>query len=229
MENQKKCFGEISPEERLLQRERIKTMKQELTATNFRLGDEKPYYSSVNQDAMREAENFSQGSEVRAKLNTDLKESIKRSSLNFGNEKVNYVTVAQESMKAHHNENDFAKIKSDVNQLKTNLRKHNFNFGDEKVSYVSDYNSGYGSIPIECFNNLEIKKKMKEKVEDSRSCHFVLGCDRPNYTSNTHEALKIIENTTFKKDVKAEAERAKAMRQALQRTSIVIGDDAEYY
>ncbi len=55
-----------------------------------------------------------------------------------------------------------------------------------------------------------------------------LGNDRPHYLSNTHSAMKIIEGQSAQ-DVSAQIARAKEMKAALQRTSIVIGDDADYF
>lgn len=222
-----KCTGKISPEEIKFQNEKIKEMKKELTTTNFRLGDEKPNYQSVNHESMARANNFR--NTEKATLNTEVKENVKKSSLYFGNEKVNYESVSHNAMKYQGNQNNFQKLKEEVQDLTANLRKHNFTFGDEKVLYESDYQRGYGSIPKESYAIDENKKKhMKSFVDDCRSCHFTLGNDRPHYLSNTHSALKIIEGHSAN-DITAQIERAKEMRQALQKTSIIIGDDQEYF
>lgn len=230
MENQIKCSGSLSAEERVRQAERIRLMKAGLTTTNFTLGDEKPLYESVNHQSMAIAETFRGNMKsARPDLNNNLKEEIKKSSIHFGNEKVNYQTVAHEAMRYRGNENNFGKLKEEVATMTATLRKHNFNFGDEKVNYVSDYQSGYGSIPIEAYKSASTGKAgMKAVIEDSRSCHFTLGNDRPHYLSNTHSALKIIEGHSAN-DVSKQLERAKEMKQALQKTSIVIGDDQEYF
>lgn len=109
------------------------------------------------------------------------------------------------------------------------LRKHNFSFGDEKIDYQSDYNRGYGSLPLEAYKYAQAKQAdMKMVIEDQRKAHFSLGNDRAGYMSNTHEALKTIEGHGAN-DVSKQLERAKQMKTALQKTSIVIGDDNEYY
>lgn len=109
-------------------------------------------------------------------MNVELKEAIKRSSLHFGNEPVVYQSVAHDGMTYRGNENDFSALKSEVKEMTATLRRHNFTFGDEKVSYQSDYQSGYGSLPIESYRaNLDKKSGMKAVIEDSRSCHFLLG------------------------------------------------------
>ena len=203
-------------------------MKADLTTTNFRLGDEKPVYESVNHQSMAVAEAF-RGQKVRPPSNTDLKEAIKRSSIHFGNEKVAYETVAHESMKYRGNENNFSKLKEEVHNMTATLRRHNFNFGDEKVDYMSDSHAGYGSVPLDAYKEaINNKGGMKETIEEQRRCHFSLGNDKPKYISNTHSALKLIEGNSAT-DVFAQMQRAKEMKQALQKTSIVIGDDEEYF
>jgi hypothetical protein len=220
-------MGGTSIEERAAQSQRIKTMKAELTTTNFKLGDEQPEYESANQLAMKNAEKF-RGTE-RIGMNVDLKEAVKKSSIHFGNETVDYATTAHDSMRYLGNENNFAKLKGEVKEMTATLRKHNFSFGDEKVSYQSDYNSGFGSLPMEAYRVSGNKKAgMRAIIEDSRSCHFSLGQDKIDYQSNTQTALRSIEGYGTG-DVSKSLKRAQAMKTALQKTSIVIGDDTEYY
>ncbi len=202
-------------------------MKAELTTTNFKLGDEVPEYQSANQLAMKTAEKF-RGTE-RVAMNVDLKEAVKKSSIHFGNESVVYASTAHDSMRYQGNENNFAQLKAEVKDMTATLRKHNFSFGDEKVSYQSDYNSGYGSLPMEAYRVSSNKKaSMRAIIEDSRSCHFSLGQDKINYLSNTQTALQSIDGYGTN-DVSKSQAHAQAMKAALQRTSIVIGDDTEYY
>lgn len=227
MDNQMRCMGFVSPEERAKQAERIKTMKAELTTTNFRLGDEIPLYESVNHEAMARAETFKNAQRVA--MNKNVKEAVKKSSIYFGNEPVRYETVAHDAMKYKGNENDFSKLQREVNDMKITLSRHNFTLGDEKVDYVSDYHRGYGSLPAEAYvHDAKKRQEMQAVVLDSRAAHFSLGNDRPHYLSNTHSAMKIIEGQSAQ-DVSAQIARAKEMKAALQRTSIVIGDDADYF
>ena len=84
-------------------------------------------------------------------------------------------------------------------------------------------------MPIEAYKYAQSKKSdMKTTIEDQRHAHFSLGNDRPGYTSNTHETLRTIEGHGAN-DVSKQLERAKEMKAALQKTSIVIGDDTDYY
>ncbi len=226
-ENLLKCSGKISAEERQEQMTRIKQMKADLTTTNFKLGDEIPSYHTANHDAMAVADSF-RGVQ-RVGMNNDLKEAVKKSSINFGNEKVQYESVAHSAMHYRGNENNFSKLKEEVQAMTKQLRKHNFTLGDEKVEYESDYHRGYGSLPKESYAQRHLNKgNMAAVIEDSRKCHFILGNDRPQYLSNTHAALRVIEGHS-PTDVFQQMERAKEMKQNLQKTSIVIGDDKEYF
>ncbi len=182
MDNQIRCTGYISPEERANTMQRIKAMKAELTTTNFKLGDEIPVYESINHEAMAKAETF-RGVQ-RVGMNSSLKEAVKKSSIYFGNEPVQYETVAHNAMQYRGNQNNFSALKEEVTNMKASLRKHNFSFGDERVHYASDYHRGFSSIPREAYANAKDKKTaMRGIIEDSRRCHFSLGNDRPEYRS----------------------------------------------
>lgn len=127
-------------------------------------------------------------------------------------------------------DNDFSKLKQEVTEMKKTLTRHNFTLGDERVVYESDYHRGYGSLPTEAYVKSKDKKEgMRKVIEDSRAAHFSLGNDRPTYLSNTHAALSIITENSNDNDVAKQLERARQMKAALQKTSIVIGDDAEYF
>lgn len=165
-----------------------------------------------------------------SKNNTELKEAVKKSSLHFGNEPMRYETVGQESMKYHGNTNDFATLRKEVQEQTATLRKHNFSFGDETVAYQSDYQRGYGSLPNEAyFVSSDKKQNMKNIIEDSRACHFSLGNDKVLYQSNNMSAAASVVGKSAIGDLGRQAENAKKMKAALQKTSIVIGDDENYF
>lgn len=227
-ENQLKCQGGATPAERARQRETIKKMKADLTVTNFCLGDEVPDYSSVNSDAMAESDMW-RGKNTRLSMNTELKAAIKKSSVHFGNEKVAYHTVGQDSMQFHGGTNDFKKLKEETEKLKTSLRTHNFVLGDEKVLYQSDYQQGYGSLPAEAYGiSGNEKERIRNIIDDSRACHFSLGNDQPLYESCNQFAAKTIVGKSAVGDLQKQKEHSKKLKMELQRTSIVIGDDATY-
>jgi hypothetical protein len=172
-ENMMRCAGG-SAEERTQQMHRIKEMKVGLTTTNFKLGDERPVYLSTNHESMALANRFH--SNDRASTNTALKDAVKKSSIHFGNESVVYESASHDAMKYRGTENNFNKLKEEVQTMTATLRKHNFTFGDEKVHYETDYHRGYGNLPTEAYQaSLMKKKEMKNVIEDSRACHFSLG------------------------------------------------------
>jgi hypothetical protein len=103
-------------------------------------------------------------------------------------------------------------------------RKHNFSLGEEKVDYTSDYQSGFSTKPE--LGSMD-KSKLKKQIEEIRKCHFTLGHDKVLYQSDAQRAGNLILEHKSS-DIGASIEHAKAMKKALQRTSIVIGDDEEY-
>ena len=206
-------------------------MKAALTMTSFCLGDETPLYESTNHEAMSTvARNSPREGEAaeRATANNDLKAAIKKSSIHFGQEKVNYESVAHESMQYRGNQSTFDKMRDDIKEMTVTLRKHNFSFGDESVEYKSDYQRGYGSLPLSAYAVAGNQRPViRETINEQRRSHFSFGLEKVNYLSNTHAALKIIEGHP-PGDMSKGLENARAMKEALQRTSIVIGDDQEY-
>ena len=203
-------------------------MKAALTQTNFSLGDEVPEYASIAREAMAasETEEFKNAGKVQ--MNDELKAAIKKSSLHFGNEQVNYETVQQAATKPREQTVDRDKLKEEIAEMTAALRKHNFSFGEEKIEYVSDQTRGYGSVPKDAYGQRQrALPKIRETIQDSRSCHFSLGLDKVDYKSNTHRAFESTAGAT-PAELASMRQRLKKMKQALQTTSIVIGDDEEY-
>mmetsp|Transcript_6996 Transcript_6996/g.9649 ORF Transcript_6996/g.9649 Transcript_6996/m.9649 type:complete len:306 (-) Transcript_6996:114-1031(-) len=224
-DNQNRCQGGSSIEERATQMKRIKDMKAELTTTNFKLGDEPGQYETTNRLAMTETDLGS----AKVPINVNLKEAVKKSSIHFGNEPVDYKSVAHDSMQYKGSVGNYTALKDEVKQMTNTLRKHNFSFGDEKVNYQSDYAAGYGDVDVGAYKKSdESKASMRFIIDDSRSCHFSLGNDKVNYLSNTQMALSSIEGRGVGDNL-ANIQGAKAIKTALQKTSIVIGDDEKYY
>lgn len=220
--------GEVGGESREETRKRIKDMKANLTTTNFCLGDERVDYQSTNREAMKTCENV-KSSEAKPALNKELKEAIKRSSLHFGNEPVKYSSVAHDGFvdkSAGHNV-DLAGRKKELKEMKLRLTKHNFSLGEEPVDYTSDYNSGFGPVAQDSETRLADKKLLKAQIEDIRKCHFTLGHDKVLYQSDAQRAQKMVSGHKAS-DVAKALEHSKAMKAALQKTSICIGDDEEY-
>ncbi len=154
---------------------------------------------------------------------------MKKSSISFGHEIPNYQSVAHAAMEFKGNQNDFNKQKAATTEMIATLRKHNFTLGDEKVDYTSDYTAGFGNLPIEAyFYAGQQRPIIRATINDNRACHFSLGHDPMKYESNTASALNFVASQANGNDVKLNLENAKKMKAALQKTSICIGDDAEF-
>ena len=219
----------MSTEERHANTDRIASMKAALTKTSFSLGDATPIYSSTNREAMAAASTWGEASKhARPPGCEELKAAIKKSSLHFGNEDVVYKSVAHEGMEYKGNQNNFSKLKQEVADMTATLRKHNFSFGEEKLSYVTDNMSLYASVPPDAYRmRHENRDKMKAIILDTRSCHFSLGQDKVHYQTVNREGMETMKGHS-PANVMEGIERAKAMKAALQKTSICIGDDSEY-
>ena len=115
------------------------------------------------------------------------------------------------------------------------LRKHNFNFGDDVIDYTSDYQRGYGAIDNNSYLSAgKAREHMIELKKDLRKTHFSFGNDKTNYVSDTQSALRGpslgSDGNSYNRanEVQKNIARAKQMKQELQKTSYVIGDDEEY-
>lgn len=227
METQLAGGAPATPAERAAQLARIKGMKAALTLTNFSLGDEAPMYSSANCDAMAMSNNFK--GVGRVKMAEDVMKAVKASSLHFGNEPALWQSCNQDAFGPKASTNNFAKLKEDTAILTAALRKHNFSFGEESIEYISDQTRGYGSVPLGAYRQRQdALPKIKETIQDSRSCHFSLGLDKVKYESIMHEGLRSGYGEGAAADVKAGLERAAKMKADLIKTSIIIGDDVDY-
>lgn len=220
MEQQQTITRGFDIKEREEQLQRNKDMKANLTKANFCLGDEKVDYETTFQRGLKPING--KGTHmpiIKPKMN---------SSINFGTERPDYTSVAHQAMTYRGNGNDFNKMKEEVVALKTHLRKHNFSLGEEHVDYQSDYRRGFPPIASENYNHGDRKAALKKVIEDTRKCHFSLGQDQVDYVSNTHRAQNIAPPSNAS-DVFKQMEHARQMKQQLQKTSIVVGFDPEYY
>ena len=183
-------------------------------------------YESSNAEGMRTAAAAAKGYR-KISMNADLKAAVKKSSLHFGNEQADYKSTMAECMTYREPTNDFASVKAQTELLKKELRKHNFTFGDEKVRYQTDYASGYGAANPEHYKKGDERNEIKKQIEEIRKCHFSLGNDNVEYISDMHRCMEVSANAPAH-DVSAMLERARALKAALQQTTITIGDDSEF-
>ena len=223
--------GTVAPSvEREKQRKMLKDMKMGLSRTNFTLGDDNNQYTSANRDAMAKSTEYTYKS---VSVPQDVKNAIKKSSIHFGNEKSAYKTCSAEGYDKDESTfaqagADYATKRAEIAKQTATLRKHNFSFGEEVIEYVSDQTRGYGSVPVEAYGQRAAAlPKIRETIQDSRSCHFNLGNDIIKYQSNTHSGFTGGGGISTS-DRNAASQRVKDMKKRLQTTAIVIGDDASY-
>lgn len=236
-------------EERISQFEKNQQMKKELTMTTFALGDDtKPEYFSANRLAMAEADNFKNYPSARQETSA-VREMVKSSTLSFAHsdEPVKYATVMRDAMNYRGNEMNFNKIKKEIQTMKKALVKHNFSFGEGSTEYKSgmfltlmklktnsnfykDYQRGYGSIDESHYRAAGQHREAMHAIKaDLRATHWSFGDEKVRYISDMHEALTIHVDPNHTKEVFDNIERAREMKMALQKTSLKIGEDEEYY
>lgn len=210
-----------NPEERAANLERIRKMKADLTTTSFCLGDEKVEYSTTNADATKARSLSGPVSIIRPK---------QTSSISFGVEKPLYMSSNAEAMQYHGNVNNFTKSREEVTALKAHLRKHNFTLGEEPLQYITDYASGFNAPKqTKTYEQIAAEKEAsRKKIEMSRSSLISFGQDSVEYISDTHRMQKGSSGISL--ELKEEnAAMAANIKSRLQKQSIVIGDDPEYY
>ena len=215
--------GSTSVAGRAEQADRIKAMKKALTTTSFTLGDQVPSYESVNHEEMRKTAAHA-ATHKKIPVNADLKAAIKKSSIHFGNEVPEYKSTMTDCMQYHGNSTNFGALKDEVTELKKQLRKHNFTLGDESVLYETDYARGYGKSDPAWYVKGKEKEEIKAQVAEIRKCHFSLGQEKIEYKSDTRRNFE----TVYELKGNEQSANAKKMKAALQKTTIVIGDDEEY-
>mmetsp|Transcript_892 Transcript_892/g.891 ORF Transcript_892/g.891 Transcript_892/m.891 type:complete len:288 (-) Transcript_892:186-1049(-) len=220
---QQNVMSGFDVEERKAQALRNKNMKTELTSTNFTLGDEKIDYDTTTKAGLRLAAEATQSGRNKATISVP----AQKSSIDFGREVPSYKSVAQEAMAYHGNQTDFQQMKSEVAALKSNLRRHQISMGDAKIQYTTDYREKFQANPENCYDHGDRKAELRKVIEDTRKCHFSLGDDKPEYISNTHRSQEGVAGSSTDDMMKAK-EHARKMKENLQKTSFVVGFDAEY-
>jgi hypothetical protein len=204
-----------------------KSMKEELSRTNFVLGDtaQSVNYESTMKQAMKIASNESH---LKNSNIVTARDVAKKSSIYFGNEDTDYRSEAQRSITHSGDDGTYIRNKKEVSNMKINLLKRNFTLGEEPVEYKSDYQRGFSSLNPELYRQKEKRAEMKQFVEETRRCHFVLGQDDIKYKSNAQESQEKSQLMTGA-DVRADTENARLLKQQLQKTSFIIGNDQDYW
>lgn len=147
-------------------------------------------------------------------------------SWNLLAEKPNYESVAHEGMRYKGSDIDFAARHAEVQTMKAGLTRHNFSFGEERPLYQSVYKAGFHPHNL---NDAATRDHvaLKKQIEEIRRSHFVLGNEKVDYISHQHEHLSGAE-VMSPAEIQAQLEKNRKLKQYLQRTNFVIGDDPDY-
>ena len=82
-------------------------------------------------------------------------------------------------------------------------------------------------IRAELYLDRQSLVKLKKQIEEIRRSHFVLGNEKVDYISHQHEHLSGAE-VMSPAEIQAQLEKNRKLKQYLQRTNFVIGDDPDY-
>jgi len=220
------------PRDILGEKKKMHDMKMHLKFhTNISFGDEPVDYT---QDSKMEDPTGNIGS-YTGKLNREVEKFIKQSNLYFGNEKPIWKSQAHTGMEDglvgdKADGLDYVKLQEDIKVMKKELRASNFDFGDDKIDYTTDHQRGYKQYSVESMKDCRGELAQDQKA-DLRMCHFEFGHDKPEYETDmmgtTWKIGENIMNGAGENPAKERA-RAKQLKLELQRTSFIIGDNADY-
>eukprot|EP01041_Mallomonas_annulata_P003340 gene3340-6610_t len=214
----------LDPKEYAANAIKIKTIKAELSQSTCVFGDtsERTSYETTTKSAMNSSARAA-GQDCRSHP----KEVSKDSAIYFGSTPCDYSTENRRANSAKNGDREeFKSRRAEVVAMKQNLLKRNFTLGEEPVEYISDYQRGYAAFPPESYVKGG-KEDMKHFLDDTRKCHFSLGQDKVDYTSNTSRALQNGATGSLV-DAQKQSENCRELKKKLMMTSFVIGDDADY-
>lgn len=237
----------------VVQKNRVKELKADLTRTSFKLGpetdDDKSKFITINQlGFVQVIEHPMDANEYKEKiaLNKSLKESVKKSSIVFGNEKGNpiYESVMMEQMRCVEKPdvNEIMKRKKEIHAMKKELRDPKFKTGvdySEEFNvdqYETNYKSGYGSVPIGAYRMAHSHKdEIANLISDSRETHFSIEETgyQQEYKSISHDSMENVyknaQGVNTSKLRYDELQRTRALKAGLVNSSFEIGWDKEYF
>lgn len=129
-------------------------------------------------------------------------------------------------MRYRGNDVDYTARTAEVKAMKVGLTRHNFSFGEERPLYQSVYKAGFHPHNLSDAATRD-HAALKKQIEDIRRSHFVLGSEKVDYVSHQHEQMCGAE-VMSPAEIQAQLEKNRKLKQYLQRTNFVIGDDPEY-
>lgn len=210
----------------MLNVERIRKMKADLTKTSFRLGDVPLSYETESKAATTIVGNAAFIEAGRSVIITPKQNS----TISFGSEKPQYKSVSSDAMTYHGSASNFEKGRAEVDAMKTQLRKHNFTFGTEPLEYITDYASGFcGAMQGRSYADILAERQKQNSIAlDTRKGHFSLGQDDIEYVSNTHQGQSQSGKISSAESIENHAVATEIKRKG-KLTSVQIGWDPDYY
>uniref|UniRef100_A0A7S1U9R5 Uncharacterized protein n=1 Tax=Phaeomonas parva TaxID=124430 RepID=A0A7S1U9R5_9STRA len=203
---------------------RNREMKKSLTQTNFELGN----VPTVYERTMRLPAPSSDLTQYTGVLNGEVQRFIKKSSLHFGDyegpmESTAHLGMA-ESAASHAKA---VNMREECSRLKQELQRNNFEFGTgEPTDYTTDYKSGYVDYTGKTGPRAELAKEVQD---DLRKCHYELGTDTIDWTTDTMRQMATVpDHMDQARDPAEDRKRNFAIKQSLQITHYEIGTDREY-
>jgi len=226
MEQQQKSIKGMKSNEHGDHMKKLKEMKAELSKASFEFGNskEKTLYETTSKAALSAS---SKGH--HPVVHIQAKDVGKTTSIYFGDQPTDYCSETQRAgTVVSACRSDFTERQAEVAAMKKGLQKRNFTFGEEPVEYQSDYQRGYTALSPD-FYSRNNRSEMKNTLEETRKCHFSLGHDpqADMYTSDSQRAQKLGASQNLS-EIKEHQENAKALKQQLQKTSFVIGNDEDF-
>lgn len=215
----------VPVEERMRQADDIKRIKAGLMRTNFVIGEEPTEYAPTSR--LPVPTNLA---DARGKMSPELAHMIKASSIHFGNAHVDYSTVAKETMKWPGQLTSAERVEAKQRQadMQLRLQKHSFTFGEEHIDYTTNAQRDFKRFETSAEEERRRRDDITRLTQEIKAAHFSLGNDYTEYKSNTQMSMEAAARAQREAGSTLNLEHIRAMKQALQRTSFVIGDDPDY-
>jgi len=168
--------------------------------------------------------------EFKGELDGNVANFIKRSSCYFGCDAPTYTSSAHaaqsKSGQIEAGANPLG-MRAEAKKLKKQLGAHNFDFGNDPNRYTTEQATGY-------LWDAETAKgaqgvMAKAVKDDLRQSHFALGHDEPLYETDAQRSSRCGEITTERLDqMRADGQTARALKEELLKTNVVIGSDEKF-
>lgn len=213
---------------------RARDLKKGLTMQNFTIGtDEEKYYKSTMSEMLASGIIGDKGSDEGPKQSSG--NFARASSIHLGSDPGTYTTTNQDALIYKGGQIDYKKVKEDSAILKKELASHNFEFAHTDDGVVPK--GHYSTTTADAFlydtaAAMDAQAQLsKEVMADLRATHYSLGHEPLDYTTDAQEgslAPPLGEGGQPRNPLD-DKRAALALKKQLLTTSVVIGDDEDYF